>query len=244
MSDTALEAAINGDLPQLDQAEPPAEAQAEPVEETAQAETPEEATGDKEASPPPGDEVAAFKAKAIDETRKRQAAEQRLAQFEQSMQQRPAEPPDFWADPDKALANVAGVVQQQVRAGMTQMSQDMMRMAHPDYDELEAEFIDAANADPSLAAAMAQSANPAMYAYQWAQQQRQIAQYSDPQFMEKHEAELREKIRAELEAEMRGDIDAQVEKRRSLPGSIANDRGAGGGQMAPARPDLNELIGN
>ena len=250
---TDLDAALSGEYPQPPETAPEApetEAAAPETEttpETAQAEPAEaeETTGEKEASPPPGDEVAAFKAKAIDETRKRQAAEQRAAQLERQVAQQPAQAPDFWADPDKALANIAATVDQRLLQANTTMSVNLMRSLHDDYDEMEAAFVDAAEADPSLIYQMNQSGNPGQFAYNWAKQQQQIAQYSDPSYKQKLESEMREKIRAELEAEQQAKVDAAVNQRLSLPGSIANDRAAGGTSVpTDARPDLNQLIGN
>jgi hypothetical protein len=78
-------------------------------------------------------------------------------------------------------------------------SQAIMRMQHADYDEAEAAFEQAAEANPSLWARLERHPFPAQFAYEVGKQSKQIAEIAaDPAA---YEASLRQKIMAELAAQ-------------------------------------------
>jgi len=62
----------------------------------------------------------------------------------------------------------------------------------------------------------------------------------DPNYRDK----LRAELRAEIEAEKNSEIEKKIRQASELPGSLANDRAAGGNtSVATASPDLEKLIG-
>jgi len=154
MSD--LEQALNGTVEEVEEVAPEAEAVVEAVaeEETEVAET----TGEEVTAPPADNEVAAFKAKAIDETRKRQELQQQLDAINS---QREAQPkPDFWENPDEVISQITKDFDSRLQAQSTNLSVEMMRSMHTDYDEKETLFVDMAHQNPTLIMQMNQSGNP------------------------------------------------------------------------------------
>jgi len=232
MSD--LEQALNGKVPEEVkpvETEVTTEVKAESEEAKPTVEEPASPTEDN-------DQVAAFKAKAIDETRKRQELEQQVAALQQQQAQ-PREKPDFWENPEEVISQVTQQFDSRLQQTTTAMSVEVMRSLHNDYDEMETLFIDQANENPALVMQMNQSGNPAKFAYDYAKGQRQVAEMQDPNYREKLKAELK----AELEAEKASEIEKEIAKRSELPGSLANDRSVGGTTAATARPELENLIG-
>jgi len=234
MSD--LEQALNGTVEEVEEVAPEAEAVVEAVaeEETEVAET----TGEEVTAPPADNEVAAFKAKAIDETRKRQELQQQLDAINS---QREAQPkPDFWENPDEVISQITKDFDSRLQAQSTNLSVEMMRSLHTDYDEKETLFVDMAHQNPTLIMQMNQSGNPAKFAYDYVNSQQRLAEMQDPNYRDK----LRAELRAEIEAEKNSEIEKKIRQASELPGSLANDRAAGGNtSVATASPDLEKLIG-
>lgn len=230
--------------------EEPAEQQAE---ETIQAtadvsEEVTESTGDtveetQAASPPEADNdpVKGLQAGIADERRKRQEAEARLQQLEnhfRSQQQTPEQETTFWDDPDRALNGYAQQLQANTRKMMTDMSEELMRTTHDDYDETIGKFREMVGENPVLIQQMHQSANPAKFAYDAAKQRIQQEQYSDPKFMEKMKAQWLE----EYKAEQAGKVEEKIQQ--SLPGTLSTERAAGGNSNRnKSHESLNEIIG-
>ncbi len=230
---TELDQALNGEQP-VEEAETKVEAtetdESPKVEETPPTgESVEDLKAELEKA---RNETQAFKSKALDETTKRQQLQQQMAQPQQ-------EKGDFWDNPDQALSDVTSTVASEVQKARIDMSVVLYSELKDDYAEMEAIFAEAAQSNRSLAIEMAQSANPAKFAYDYGKTQTQMSQYSDP-------AKMREQIKAELRAEMEAETDAKIEaeinKTQALPGSLANERGAAAtSNYAP--PDLEKLIG-
>ena len=59
------------------------------------------------------------------------------------------------------------------------MSQEMMRQAHADYDEVESLFVEAAQMNPALAVQLANHPFPARFAYQQGTRFRALLQAGD-----------------------------------------------------------------
>ena len=237
MSD--LEAVLNGEQPVYDEA-PPEVQEPEQVEAVAEAEP--EPTGEEETSTPEveaqPDPVAGLKAGITAERHKRQEAELRAKRLEQQVSQQQAKP-DFWENPEGVLNGIAQGFQSQIQQVQTNMSVELMRTTHEDYDSMEASFIDMAQNNPALIQQMNQSGNPAKFAYDYAKAQHEINEMRDPSYKDK----LRAEIRAELEAEHRKELEAEIQKRSTLPGTLSNDRAAGGNAAQPySSPSLDSIL--
>ena len=180
------------------------------VEETKAIEEPSELTG--------------LKAGITAERHKRQDLERQLQQMQQQ-QQAAAPKPDFWENPEGAIGNIQASVDEKIRRATTNMSVNMMRDAHTDYDEKESLFIELGQQNPALFNQMNQSSNPAHFAYNYATKHAEMQAIGDP-------TEYRAKIRAEVEAEFRtgkaAEIEAAIKTRSDLPGSLSNERASGG----------------
>lgn len=170
-----------------------AEAKADPEAATAQT------TGANAGEQKPKEEEWTKKA-VLDERRKRQELERKLEELQK--QQQPADKrPDLFADPEGALSHLETRLRQESAAARIELSQELMRSLHDDYDELEAEFHDLAKDNPVLLKQLAQATNPARFAYETAHKARQAAALNDV-----------DKVRAELEAKHLAEIEARVRK--------------------------------
>ena len=196
--------------------------EAEPVQ---QAETPvEEAkpeaqtpSANKE-KPEPKEEWT--KAAVIDERRKRQQLEREIAELRKQSQQSPR--PDVFEDPEGAFRHEREQLTAQIHATRLELTQELMRDAHQDYDELESEFVELAQQNPFLIQELQQARNPAKFAYETAKKARDAAALKD---VDKLKADLEAKIRAELEAKIRAEVEESEKKsgkkREALMPSLA-----------------------
>lgn len=232
--------------------EPTSEA---PTEEIAPSEEPpaEEpvSTGDETPAQPDPDappaseepEESWTKAKALDETRKRQAAEQRAAELERQLQefqqqQTPqAEPeeeqlPDPWDDPegyqsvmDQRVETRVGGIKSEVNQALfdtkVAMTEEAMRTSHEDYDEVCDVFKQMVANDPSgqLLQQVYAHPNPASFAYETGQRAQFMQEAQDPAaYREKIKAE----VRAEMEAETNGTATPTPSPAATAPTSLAS----------------------
>jgi hypothetical protein len=215
------------------------EAAPEPLEPAEEAPTEaepaetEETTGEIEAAPPAAEREPAHIpiAALMDERERRQAAERQLAELN-------AEPkPDFYEDPEQAFAQH----QQETAASMenvkVDMSVEMSRMMHEDYDEKLQVWSQMSANNSLLYDQAAQSAHPGEFAYQAAKNQMAIAEMGNPtEYREKLKAELK----LELEADAKAKADADQAARSAIPKSLADDRNVGG-RGNPVEPDHTPL---
>lgn len=172
----------------------------------------------------PPAEYAALK----DERRKRQEAEARIAaleqQFHQARQQQPQEPePDFWDNPKALIAAQLNQFGQELRHQLKQeqitervdASEQVARGKYNDFDEKLSAFQQAVQLNPLLAREMANSSDPAEFAYSRGKTALEIQRVGSLDEVIKAE-------RAKWEAEARAAIPAP-----SLPHSTASERSVG-----------------
>lgn len=181
-------------------------------EETQQAAAEEVKTVDDSAA-----KAKAFETAMLDERRKRQELEAKLAEKE--------EKPDFWDDPEARLAEVESRFEQKLTAERLNISEAFAREKYPDFQEKLDEFAAICQEQPELFQRMIQQSNPAEYAYKTASTFKRMKEFSSPD-------EFEAKIRTELEASIRAEYDKKLEdelkKRSTLPGSLADARATGG----------------
>ncbi len=236
------------------ESEPVEQQNEQPAAETVQANTDDsievtETTGEEVTATPvvetenkEPDQVTGLKAGIAAERQKRQDVEARLEQYEQQIQQARAnqEKTDFWDNPEQVLNNYARDMQARMQQMQTSMSVEMMRNAHPDYDQTETAFIERAKANPALITEMNQSGNPAKFAYEHEKTQQQIQEFSNP---EEYKAKIRAEVMNEMEAEKKAGIETAI--KQQLPGTLSTERAAGGNtvQPIPAYEPLENLVG-
>jgi hypothetical protein len=243
MGQTSMEAIVGKEQPEP-KAAPAAEAKesAPPAPEKVQATTTDD---EKDDHPVPRKAL-------LEERKKRQEYERQLAEYqgklsvyEQQLAQRAAQPQaeaqdpsaDFYADPMKFTENrIAAAVGQQ----RLELSQELMRATKPDYDEMEAIFVEAARANPALAQQLRQSPNPARFAYDFA---KNYSQVKDVGSLDAYAEKIRAEARAAFEAEVKAKEAASMAAGASK--SVAGARGSGasteGGTFAPT--PLKAMVG-
>lgn len=149
------------------------------------------------------------KAAVLDERRKRQELQARLDQLEAQQRQEPAEKPDWYDDPEKAANHQATTFQAQLEQQKFELTQDMMRSVHPDYDEMETRFVDLARENPHLVAEMQKSANPARFAYETAKKAAELDQLKN---VDEYKAKVEAEARAEIEAKVRKELEEKYQR--------------------------------
>ena len=218
-----IEQVTGGDEPAAEvevapqEAEVKAEVEPEKQDSTPEPEVSESEEGDKW--------TKAQQAAVIAERRKRQELEKRLAEIEAAQREAPKRP-DVFDDQDGAFNHV----QQQLQSEMVNMrlefAQEMMRDAHPDYDELEAEFIEMARENPVLQAELRNSRNPARYAYETARKARAAQELQNiDAYKEKLKAELRAELEAEIKASREAEESKLSKKRQAIQPSLTTVKG-------------------
>lgn len=210
-------------------------------------ETKPEPTGEEQAAPPAAEEpkqqqpsedweakARAFMARAEDERRKRQQLEEQLKQA------KPEEKPDFWADPDAAIGQLEQKFEQRLQAERATLSESMVRAQFADYDQKLDVFAEMVQANPALSYQLAQSPNPALFAYKTAEKELKLRELGDP---DEYRAKLEAEVRAKVEAELKEKLAAEATKAAAIPESLASARG--GGAKSPewaGPPSLDDIL--
>jgi len=222
--------------------ETPAEDSAtdQPEPQTADAETGDKAEPEQQAEaedvpPTPKEPEKQFdnvpKSALLDERKKRQGAERELIETQakleqQQQQQQPA--PDLLDDQQGYADHIQQQVDSKIRNVTIQMSQEMMRSQHDDYDLTEDKFMQMVSDDPSLQIKLQQSEYPAKFVYETVKKAEQYAEMQDvDSYKAKVEAEVRAKVTAEIEAESKAKADKEAQLNGALSPSLTNTRAAG-----------------
>lgn len=221
-----LEAKTAASAPAQEAPQTSEEAPAAEAVETSPPETAEQQAGEQKDGAPPvpepnlQEEVAklrAFQKAAEDERKKRQEYERVVQELkaqnaeyqrylEQARSQQNQQVPEL-LDPEGAqyLQGQFQTALQQQQAQLLEFkvvqSQEVMRGRHADYDEIEAVFAEAMQADPSLQAKLYAHPMPAQFAYQEGKKLKALQEIgSDP---DAYRSKLAEEIKAQLMAEIK-----------------------------------------
>ena len=182
-----------------------------------------------EAAPPAAEATEVPISALLNEREKRQAAERRLRAIESRdlPQGIPDRTPDREAFPATDGQAITNIIHEQRLA----MSEEMARIAYPDFEQVMDAWDQAVNANPALPALAAADPHPANFAYNYARQHALLEEIGDP-------ASFRERLRAEVEAELKGEAAAAVPEP-----SLAAERDAGGrGSPGFVEPSLEEIF--
>lgn len=233
------------ETPEVETVETPEETPAEP-EKAEQPRGPDGKflpKGETEDAPPASNE---YDGKAtLAERRKRQEAEQRLAELEAKLQQlqNPPQPaPDMFENPEGWQNHFGGQIRQQASQeasfnSLLNTSEMLCRDKYDDFDEAKAKFMELAEANPVLAQQALSDPHPWRKAYTLVKNHEKMEALGATDTVSL-EARLREQIRAELEAELKAR--PQVE----IPTSLAtaqSGRGIAGGPYNT--PTIDEILG-
>lgn len=192
----------------------------------------EDTESEKESEVTPTEETSGepwTKKAYLDEKRKRQELEQRLEALEAGKRE-PEQAPDVFESQEAYTQYLQDQQRRLVGQAKLEISQDMMRSAHPDYDELESEFLEMAQGNPALAADLVKAANPARFAYETAMKARQAKELENiDSYKEKLRAEVKEQLLAEMKAEQEKTSTKEAEKLKATAApSLAAVTGAAG----------------
>lgn len=193
--------------------------------------------GEKEEAPPAStSESETVPVGALqEERRQRQEWKQRFEALQQQMQQPPAPTPDIFENTEgwqqhfgtQVAQNAAQFASQNARLDASEMH---AAIAHEDFDEMKAEFLQMAQQNPTLAEQAKADRHPWEKAYQIARNARTMKEMGATSI-----EELRAGIRAEVEAELKG---SRFPTSTALDGSVA---GRGGPVWAGPTPDSKLL---
>ena len=220
-------------------AEAPEVEEPEPEQEEPQGSTTEPDKPEKTGEVP----IAAL----LDEREKRQAYERELAQLKQQLaeKQTPAETPDPLDDTNGFVSHVMSQVEKARLQDRVELSQEVMRMSHQDYDEAEAKFIAMANENPALIQEMHSTRLPAKFVYDTVKKAEKLEQLQNvDEFEAKTRAEVEAKLREEIRAELEGKIKSDLSKEQSLTPSLAKQRAQGGNREVLSVADPLETTFN
>lgn len=217
----------------------------ETVEEAVEVETVEERPRDdagrfapkgveESASPAPVDKLPQEEYAALKgERERRQAAEARIAALEAQLN--PPEPPPSIFEDEQGWQNHFGqqVASQATLNAKLDVSEMLVRDKHPDFDEMKAEFLELAQANPAIVQQAMADPHPWAKAYHIAKNARTMKELGATDL-----DTLREKLRAEILAEQ------AVKPSITLPNSLAtaqNTRGVAPVQSGPLT--IEQIIG-
>lgn len=170
----------------------------------------------------------------LDEKRKRQELEEKLAALEKP---RAKDDVDLFADPEGFKQSLREEMKQEAYSIRSGISREILMENKTDYLEKEAKFLEMAKADPSLAQKVMAHANPAKFAYETAAKQMQLDEIGDP-------VAYREKLKAEILAELKGSEekpDKPAKQTTERPPSLATASAAGSNTVQPKKT-LEELF--
>jgi hypothetical protein len=237
------------DAPQEPGAEPapPAESQQQPPTATERARDEHGRfvkvdDGTPATAPAPGEDSHHVpRAAMLDERRRRQETEARLAQMEAyiaSLQQQQQQPPpltddNFYAAPLQTTQQIVGqqtqVLQRQIQNYRYEMAEDFTRTRHEDYEAVRDEFIKKYEAqDPwalAVASQMGRMPNPAQFVYD---QTKRASVMTDP---EAHE----NRIRADERARVLREVQQQQQQRPAAP-NVPRSLNSEPSEVQPAGP--------
>lgn len=200
---------------------------AEPESDTAVEETADEPTGDVEPeTEPPSVETTKEVplAAMLDERDKRKALQAELDRMKAEQEKATEDKVDFWENPEAAINSVKeglrGEFQQQLVAGRLELSMQIAKTYHDDYDTQLESFKTAAQENPALVDQALQSDHPGEYIYSVGKQ------FADLDSMGGDLNAMRETIRNEERAKLMAEMKGKEDKLSSVPQPITDEPSA------------------
>jgi hypothetical protein len=180
-------------------------------------------------------EAAAYKKAMRDEREKRQAAEARVREL-----QTPKTPTDPWQDLPGALSQQQVQLREDMYVERCNVTEELARDRHKDFEEVRDVFLEAAHDDPSLFQRMRQERNPAEFAYREGLRIKELKDVNGDfgAYKSKLEKDIEARVRAELEAKYGKQIPA-------VPASLNSDSSpAVATEVYAGPPPLNTILRN
>lgn len=165
-------------------------------------------------APVESEKEIAYKKAMQAEREKRQALQAEL----EALKQPKREPIDPWTDLPGALKQTQQDLEEKQFVRWCNLTANLERQKHADYDEMQAAFLEAAQADPSLFARLRNEDNPAEFAYKHGLLHRELGSVNGDPIA--YRTKLESDIRAKLEAEYKAKLG---EKPAAVPASLNSD---------------------
>jgi hypothetical protein len=209
-------------------------------------------TEPQQAAPPAAESHQIPPAALAEERRKRQELEARVAEYErhlQSLQQQPQQPPHIpsvYEDENgfadglmqtavlQARQQLLPEVQQQIATMRVEIAREMMRGAHPDFDEVEKVYLELSQTNPALRQWVGQQPNPVRAAYEYAKKHQEVQKLGSLDIEAIKQAAVQEYLAQ----------NAPAPAPQQIPTSLADSqsaRGSSAGAWAP--PSLDDILG-
>jgi hypothetical protein len=163
-------------------------------------------------APVVSNEAEAYKTAMREEREKRQRAEARLRELE-----KPVAQIDPYTDLPGALKSQSLQFAEQLFIERCNITEEIQRGAHTDYDETRDAFLEAANENPALMAQMRQERNPAAYAYREGKRIRELKEVGGDF------TAYRSKIEKDADARAEARVRAEYKAQGILPKSLNDD---------------------
>lgn len=166
-------------------------------EEPVQEQEPPAQDSTPESEEQPKEEESWTKAAVLDERRKRQELERKLAELEAKKEE--PKRPDVFEDPDGAFSHLEQQFNQKLLNERISLSRAMMEERHADYAEKEQVFIEMTKDSPELVRKMQEHPFPAKFAYEQATKHQEFKQMQD---IDAYKAKMREEVKVEILKEL------------------------------------------
>lgn len=208
------------------------------AEQPEQPEQPEAPTGEDASAPPaePKEDRHVPVTALLDEREKRQSAQREAEELRRKLQEFEAakQPkPDFFENPEQALAQERAQMQHMLWNERLNMSEAIARQAHGDamVDGAAQAFQEAARQNQALAMEFSRQPNPYSFVVKWHQRQQVLSEIGDDPaaYKARIEAEIRERIMAEAQQQ----APASPPKPAAPPRSLASAPSAGANETPP-----------
>jgi len=179
-------------------------------------------------------ETAAYKRAMREEREKRQALEAKLREL-----QTPKTPVDPWSDLPGALKSTQEQIREELFAERCNLTEEIARQKHTDFDDVREVFVEAANTNPALWAQIRQERNPAEFVYREGLRIRELKDVNGDfaAYRSKLEKDIETRLRAELEAKYKTATPA-------VPASLNSDASPPQVEVYQGPKPLNQILRN
>jgi len=205
-----------------------------PVTEPPKVETPPViAAPTAPAQPVESPETAAYKKAMREEREKRQALERKLQEL-----QAPKQPVDPWSDLPGALKTTQEQLREEMFLERCNLTEEVEREKHPDFEEVREVFVEAANANPALWAQIRQERNPAKFVY------REGLRIKELKDVNGDFTAYRSKLEKDIETRLRAELEAKYKATPAVPTSLNSDASPPPVEVYQGPKPLNQILRN
>lgn len=202
-----------------------------PVTEPPKVETPPVVAAP--AQPVESPETAAYKRAMREEREKRQALEAKLREL-----QTPKQPVDPWSDLPGALKSTQEQIREELFVERCNLTEEIVRQKHSDFDSVREVFVEAANANPALWAQIRQERNPAEFVYREGLRIRELKDVGGDF------TAYRAKIEKDVETRLRAEFEAKLKATPAVPTSLNSDASPPPVEVYQGPKPLNQILRN